>query len=128
MNESIVHLSTDRLQKTYAPSLEHHGSAIHPTAFNYILSDITLPNQTSAEYQIAVADQVSGSCTNANYVFVGPDGTGSSFYTTEGPIFLDDDGNGYENPGQCMRYKLYLHSTDSSSTPVVQSMTINYSP
>lgn len=103
-------------------------SSAYPTAFNYILSDITLPNQTSAEYQIAVADQVSGSCTNANYVFVGPDGTGSSFYTTEGPIFLDDDGNGYENPGQCMRYKLYLHSTDSSSTPVVQSMTINYSP
>jgi hypothetical protein len=77
---------------------------------------------------VAVADQVSGSCTNANYVYVGPDGTSSSFYTTEGAVALNDDGVGFENPGRCFRYKLFLHTGDSSSTPVVNSMTVNYSP
>lgn len=100
----------------------------YSTAFNYILSDLTIPNQTTASYQVAVADKVSGSCTNANYVYVGPDGTSSTFYADEGPIPLDDDGIGYENPGECMRYKLYLHTGDSSSTPVLNSMTVNYSP
>lgn len=100
----------------------------YSTAFNYMLSDITIPNATTAQYQVAVADQVSGSCTNANYVYVGPDGTSSSFYTTEGAVALNDDGIGFENPGRCFRYKLFLHTNDSSSTPVVNSMTVNYSP
>ncbi|MDQ5951172.1 MAG: hypothetical protein QG639_449, partial [Patescibacteria group bacterium] len=102
----------------------------YPTAFNYILSDITLPlpGITTAQYQVAVADQVSGSCTNANYVYFGPDGTSSTFYDDEGAIPLNDDGVGYENPGQCFRYKVYLETADSSSTPIVNSMIVNYSP
>lgn len=100
----------------------------YPTAFNYILSSFTIPNQTTAQYQVAVADQVSGSCTAANYTFVGPDGTSNTFYTTEGAIPINDDGTGYENPGQCFKYKVFLQTGDSSSTPVVNSMTINYSP
>ena len=100
----------------------------YSTAFNYILSDIIVPNQTTASFQVAVADKVSASCDAANYVFVGPDGTSSSFYTTEGAIPLDDDGIGYENPGECFKYKLFMHTDDSSSTPVANSMTINYSP
>lgn len=103
-------------------------STTYPTAFNYILSDLTIPNQTTAYYQVAVADQVAGSCSSADYVFTGPDGTSSTFYTTEGAIPIDDDGVGYENPGQCFRYKVFLETGDSSSTPVVNSMTVNYSP
>lgn len=103
-------------------------STTYPTAFNYIMSNFTIPNQTTANYQVAVADPVSGSCNTANYVFVGPNGTSGDFYASESAIPLDDDGVGFENPGQCFKYKVYLHTDDSSSTPVLNSMTVNYSP
>jgi type II secretory pathway pseudopilin PulG len=103
-------------------------STAYPTAFNYSISDFTKPNQTSAQYQVAVADPVNGNCTNANFVYVGPSGTSSDFFTSEGAIPLNDDGVGYENPGQCFRYKVFLSTADSSSTPLVNSMIVNYSP
>lgn len=98
------------------------------TAFNYIEAHSTIPDQTTSTYQVAVADAVNNNCTDANYVFVGPDGTSGTFYTTEGPIALNDGGSGFENPGRCFKYKVYLETNNSSSTPLFEDITVNYSP
>lgn len=98
------------------------------TAFNRINFGATVPNQTSIQVQVAVADAVSGSCTNANYQYVGPDGTSSTFFTQSGALALSDDSSGYENPGRCFKYKVYFSTSDSTATPVFQDVTVNYSP
>ncbi len=100
----------------------------YATAFNRILPTFIEPVDTSITFQIAVADPVSGSCSGANYVFTGPDGTTTSEYVGNDLIALDDDGVGYENPGRCFRYRAILSTTNSSSTPIFEQVIINYSP
>ncbi|MFA5828818.1 MAG: hypothetical protein WC841_05695 [Candidatus Shapirobacteria bacterium] len=99
------------------------------TAFNRFNIDAETPSSTEIRYQFALAPQVSGSCVAANYVFVGPDGTPSTFFTSNsGAMPLSNDGLDYENPGSCFRYKVYLSSADRSQTPVFNSISVNYSP
>lgn len=99
------------------------------TAFNRIITTADTPSQTDVTFQVAAADQVSGSCDTANYVFVGPDGTSSSFFSSgTGIIPLDDDGSAFENPASCFRYRAYLTTNDFGSTPVLYEVSINYSP
>jgi hypothetical protein len=97
--------------------------------FNRINATATASANTTAKLQVAVADAVGGSCTNASYQYVGPDGTPSTYFPpTGGAIPQNDDGGGYENPGRCVRYKAYLTTTDNNQTPVISDVTINYSP
>ncbi len=98
------------------------------TAFNRLEFTATKPNQTNLQVQVAVADPVNNSCTGANYQFVGPDGTSSSFFTSNGVVPFDNDSAGYENPGRCMKYQVYFSTQESTSTPIYESITINYSP
>lgn len=100
----------------------------YSTIFNNILPTYTEPADTTVEIQVAVADAVSGSCDSANYQYVGPDGTSNTYFTEFSVLPQNDDGSGYENPGRCMRYRIYLETTNYSATPVVDSISINYSP
>lgn len=101
----------------------------YSTAFNRIEGTTNLPANTNIRYQVAVADPVSGSCNGAEYVYVGPDGTGGSYFPAEGEkIALDDDDMGYENPGRCFRYKAFLNTSDYNQTPTLFDVTVNYSP
>lgn len=95
-------------------------------AFNKFEATITKPASTDLTFQIAVVK--ADDCGSANYVFVGPDGTESTFFTTAVAIPFNTDGAGFENPGNCMRYRAYLSSTDRNQTPVLSDITINYSP
>ena len=90
---------------------------------------MSTPAGTSIKFQFAVADPVNGSCSNATFVFTGPDGTSESYYTdTEDEILLDDTGSGYENPGRCFKYKVFFETTDYSATPILNDLIVNYSP
>jgi len=101
----------------------------YSTAFNYMSYTATVPANTTLQLQVAGADQVSSSCPSSGYVFVGPDGTSSTFFSVAGePIPLNDDGSGYENPARCFRYKAYLTTIDTFATPVLYDVTVNYSP
>jgi hypothetical protein len=90
------------------------------TAFNRMISTASLPSGTDIHFQVAIADPVSGSCSGANYVFRDIDFTGI--------IPLDDDGLGYENPGQCLKYRVTLTTSSISISPVLYDVTFNYSP
>jgi type II secretory pathway pseudopilin PulG len=87
-----------------------------------------IPPQTSIEYQVAIADQVSGSCTGANYVFIGSDGTSNTRFATGSAIPLNNDGSGFENPGRCVKYRAYLATTDYNVTPTLLDVKFNFSP
>lgn len=98
------------------------------TAFNRVSFTADEPSQTDIKLQIAIADQVSGSCEASTYSFIGPDKTSATFYESSGGIPFDNDAIGFENPGQCMKYKAYFTTQNLSSTPVLYDVTFNYSP
>jgi hypothetical protein len=101
----------------------------HSVAFNRLFTTTDLPAGTSLTFQVAAADPVSGSCSGAVYNYVGPDGTSAtSFPATGGQIPLSNDGTGFENPAQCLRYKANLMTTNYSNTPLIYDVVANYSP
>jgi len=102
--------------------------SIYSTAFNYSFSTWSLPGQTQGSYQIAVADAVNDNCSEAIYAYVGPDGTGNTYFENSGSLPADNDGSEYENPGRCFRYKIFLETDDITETPMFKDITINYSP
>lgn len=95
--------------------------------FNRFFATSSVPAQTTLTYQIAVADPVSGSCTGATYNFVGPDGTENTFFSSASELPKNSDGSGFENPGRCMRYKVYMSSVNQQQTPVMNDFGVNYS-
>ena len=104
------------------------------TAINRFNATINNPAQTSISLQVAVANAVDGSCTNALYTFIGPDSSdypGSYFLpsgnTISGPVPLTNYQN-YSNPGRCIKYKSYFSTLDNSYTPSLLDITVNYSP
>jgi type II secretory pathway pseudopilin PulG len=98
-----------------------------PATFNRFNTTADIPANTNIQYQIAVADPVSGSCTNANYVFVGPDGTSNTKFASGSAIPLNSDDTGYENPGRCLRYRAYLSTTSYNTTPTLLDISFNFS-
>ncbi len=104
-------------------------------AFNRISAGITKPSaQTDVKLQFAGGDSVDGSCANATFVFVGPDGTENSFFsstdgaTIVGTLPFSDNGTGYENPARCFRYQALFTTNDPTLTPIVSDVTMALSP
>lgn len=92
----------------------------YPTAFNRLSYLATIPSETSLKFQVAVADPVSSSCDQAVYTY--------QDINPSGAITFNNDGLDYENPAQCFRYKILFNTTTVGSTPVVYSVSINFSP
>lgn len=92
--------------------------------------DVTadVPASTSAQYQVAVADAVGGSCDSANYVFVGPDGAPATYFATGSAIPINDDGAGFENPGRCLKYRAYLTTNNFYVSPTIFDISFNHTP
>lgn len=104
------------------------------TAYNAFKATISNPGNTTVKLKVAVAQAVGGVCTGVTYSYVGPNGDPSQYFlvgsdpsTIEGIIPLLSSGS-YKNPGQCFRYKYSFDTTDSTATPVLYDMTVNYSP
>ncbi len=95
--------------------------------FNRILPSVTLPANTSVKFQVAATDAISNSCNGVTFSYVGPDGTSASFFPSSGGIIPLSPSGAYKNPARCFRYKAFLTTTDTNSTPVVNSVTVNYS-
>lgn len=83
-------------------------------SFNRLLFTATIPSGTSLQLQIASNND------NATWNYVGPDGTGSTFYTASGDIPLS------AVSGQYIRFKATLNA-GQNSTPVLEDVTITYS-
>jgi hypothetical protein len=112
-------------QGSFESSVFDKGSEV---AFNYFKANFVKPANTDIKFQFAGADPVNGSCSQANYIFTGPDGELGTFYNQEGPVYMDDNGSLYENPARCFKYKVFFETSELSSTPIFSDITINYSP
>ncbi len=109
------------------------GSA--EAAFNRVSASLTLPSaQTQVQMQFAAADAVGGSCADASYVFVGPDGTNNTYFTSSdgstitSSLPFSHNGVGYENPARCFRYRAQLITGDATLTPIINDVSIALSP
>lgn len=103
-------------------------------AFNRFIANVLTPSQTTITLQVAVANAGANGCSDASYTFIGPDSAdylNSHFQpvgsTITGQIPLTTFQN-YVNPGRCFKYKAYLSTPDSTRTPALLDMNINYSP
>lgn len=111
------------------------SSGSSEAAFNRIVATITKPTvQTDVSIQFAAADPIGGSCTNAIYTYVGPDGTANTAFsstdgtTISGELPFSYDGVGFENPARCFRYRAQLLTADNALTPILSDVTISMSP
>lgn len=101
--------------------------ATRSAVFNRFDVTMTTPVDTTLEYQIAITNPVSGSCVGASYTFVGPDKTSSTRFTGSSQIPLGT-AVGYTNPGQCFRFRAYLHTSNQNNTATLYDFALNYSP
>jgi len=89
------------------------------SAFNNISFDTSLPANTQINIQIATSNNAGGP-----WNFVGPDGSSSSYYTTASnkEIYLNNI------LGRYFKYQATLSTSNSSVTPSLDAVYINYSP
>lgn len=106
----------------YVPSGIFTSSVINAggvVAFNTIDFDSSLPINTALNLQIATSNNPAGP-----WNFVGPDGTAGSFYTTTSSKIIHLN----NTVGQYFRYQANLSTSNSSVTPALDAVYINYSP
>lgn len=120
---------------SYATSGVFESATFNPgyqTANNRFSVTYNQPSGTELRFQVSMAGLVGGICPGGGgYTFVGPDGTPLTYFTPASgvPVTFPFGTNGsYVNPGQCLRYKAYFSTTNNANSPVLNDVTINYSP
>lgn len=76
---------------------------------------------TSQTQSTSISFQIATNNDNATWNFIGPDGTAGTYYTTPGTTMSSTHNN-----NRYVRYKVYLATTNTSQTPVLTSLNINY--
>ncbi|HWX53658.1 MAG TPA: carboxypeptidase regulatory-like domain-containing protein [Verrucomicrobiae bacterium] len=98
---------------TFVSSMKDANPAPNVTATWSTLSwNATTPAGTSVQFQAAASNSISGP-----FNFVGPDGTGSTFFSNGGSL-AQFNGNRY------LKYQASLSTSSSASTPTLQDVTI----
>jgi len=103
----------------------------YSAAFNRFDVSVNRSSISDIQFQVAVANEVLGSCNGATFNFVGPNASSSAFFTTTASSSAQSFSYPIPpiiNPGRCFKYKAFLSTTDPLSTPIFYDMTGNYSP
>lgn len=82
----------------------------------------TVPASTTLRFQLAASNSDSGP-----FVFVGPDGTSGTYYTTSGSTLAPilNIPTAFNN-NRYLKYKAYFTSTDVTATPILNDVTVSY--
>ena len=103
-------------------------------AFNRLLANVVQPASTSVKIQVGLKGISGSTCPTSGYVYVGPDGSDTSYYSSATSVISDKIPFGnymsgaFLNPERCFRYKVTLESlTDQTVTPELRDITWNYS-
>lgn len=102
--------------------------ALRSSTFNRFEATTATPVDTILQFQVGITQPVAGSCEGASYAYVGPDGTAGTWFPASGGTLPWGSGAGYENPGQCLKVKAYLQTSNQNNTPILYDLTVNYSP
>ncbi len=79
------------------------------------------PTNTSASTSVAFQIATATTSSPASWNYVGPDGTAATYYTTsDTPIHSVHNGDRY------LRYKVYLHTDDSTITPTISDVAFTF--
>lgn len=78
-------------------------------------------NPTGQPAQTSLKIQLASNNDNSTWNFIGPDGTGNSFYVTSGAQI-----NSSHNDDRYIRYKIILRTDDESMTPSFQDVRVNF--
>ncbi len=78
---------------------------------------------TSQDPTTLLKFQIATSNSTSTWNFLGPDGTVNTYYSVPGTTI-----NSSNNGNRFVRYKVYLSTTNSSKTPVLTSLSLNYVP
>lgn len=89
------------------------------TFYNLNWQPTSEPPQTGAN---SLKFQVAANNDNATWSFTGPDGTANTYYATSSASL-----NSVLSGNRYLRYKVYLQTQNSSVTPTLNSITINFS-
>lgn len=73
------------------------------------------PTNTTLKFQLASSDG------NSSYIYVGPDNTSGTYYTSSSTIGTMHNGKQY------LRYKAYFNTTSDTSTPTLSDVSIGFS-
>jgi hypothetical protein len=103
---------------TYTSPIFDAGQSV---AFNKFTVNHAVPQATTIQYEVAVADAVNGSCSGAVFAYSGP-------FTQSSVLPASTSDPDYVNPGRCLRYRVTFSTTDITQTPVLSDITFNYSP
>jgi prepilin-type N-terminal cleavage/methylation domain-containing protein len=76
------------------------------------------PDNTDLKFQLATNNIVTATST---WGFVGPDGTSSTYYENSGNSI-----NNLHDADRYLKYRSYLETSDSLSTPILSDLTISY--
>lgn len=106
-------------------------NASQSAVFNRFKANVNKPSNTQIQLQIGIANVgISGTCTDAQFTYIGPDKSTSTYFepngnVIEGAIPLGDVDPFYENPGQCLKYKTY-YTNSNADTPILYDFLVNY--
>ena len=98
---------------TFESQTFNAGSTV---SFNYVTINDNEPAGTNVKFQVA-----SSSSDGPVWTYLGPDGTGSTYFDNSGPVYLS------QISGQYFRFKATL-TGDGTDTPTLLEFTLNYSP
>ncbi len=76
---------------------------------------------TSQNPATAVKFQIATNNDDKTWNFVGPDGTNATYYTVSGTTISSTNNN-----NRYVRYEAFLSTTDTTLTPIVTSVSVNY--
>ncbi|MBN2197713.1 hypothetical protein JW698_00735 [Candidatus Wolfebacteria bacterium] len=94
------------------------------TAINTIMWQGEQPTDTSVKFQIA-----SSNSSDGPWLYLGPDGSDTTYYTSTGPNDSVQINLQYHNNHRYFRYKVFLVSDNGQNkTPRIDDIIINYSP
>lgn len=88
-------------------------------AYNWIAWSGIQPADTQIKFQLATSNNVNGP-----WIFVGPNGANSSYYSTASQEFINYN---YHLNQRYVRYKLFLETNASLDVPVLETVVISYS-
>ncbi|MDD5152650.1 MAG: prepilin-type N-terminal cleavage/methylation domain-containing protein [Candidatus Pacebacteria bacterium] len=76
---------------------------------------------TSQDPATTIGFQIATNNDNATWNYLGPDGTGNTYYTVSGNTI-----NAIHNNNRYARYKVFFTTSDTSKTPVLSNVNLNY--
>jgi len=111
MASSSYPTSTNSALTSNTIDLGSASSALH----NLSWASASQPTGTTLKFQLA------GNTDNSTWSYIGPDGTGGTYFTTTTSTI----GTILDNK-QYIRYKAYFDTTDATETPSLQDVTISF--